>query len=155
MRRSDREILDRDKMLAIAAECDCCRLGLSDKGRAYIVPMNFGFTDENGVLTLYFHCASEGRKLELIGGGAYAGFEMDCGHALVEADSACAFSYSYKCVMGEGKIEQVTDVSEKLLALNLIMKHYSGRDSWSFEPRIVDKLTILRLTVTAWSCKVR
>ena len=32
MRRRDREITDRDKMLEIVAECDCCRLGLVDNG---------------------------------------------------------------------------------------------------------------------------
>ena len=45
MRRRDREITDREKMLEIVAECDCCRLGLVDNGEAYIVPMNFGFED--------------------------------------------------------------------------------------------------------------
>ena len=66
MRRRDREITDREKMLEIVAECDCCRLGLVDNGEAYIVPMNFGFEDAGSALTLYFHCAAEGRKLDLI-----------------------------------------------------------------------------------------
>lgn len=47
-------------MLEIVAECDCCRLGLVDNGKAYIVPMNFGFEDAGSALTLYFHCAAEG-----------------------------------------------------------------------------------------------
>ena len=67
MRRRDREITDREKMLEIVAECDCCRLGLVDNGEAYIVPMNFGFEDAGSALTLYFHCAAEGRKLDLNG----------------------------------------------------------------------------------------
>lgn len=60
MRRRDREITDWEKMLEIVAECDCCRLGLVDNGKAYIVPMNFGFEDAGSALTLYFHCAAEG-----------------------------------------------------------------------------------------------
>lgn len=91
MRRRDREITDREKMLEIVAECDCCRLGLVDNGEAYIVPMNFGFEDAGSALTLYFHCAAEGRKLDLIGSGADVSFEMDCSHALRAADIACAF----------------------------------------------------------------
>ena len=98
MRRRDREITDRAKILEIVAECDCCRLGLVDNGEAYIVPMNFGFEDAGSALTLYFHCAAEGRKLDLIGSGADVSFEMDCSHALRAADIACAFSYSYGLV---------------------------------------------------------
>ena len=67
MRRRGRESTDREKMLEIVAECDCCRLGLVDNGEAYIVPMNFGFEDAGSALTLYFHCAAEGWKLDLIG----------------------------------------------------------------------------------------
>lgn len=33
MRRRDREITDREKMLEIVAECDCCRLALSITAR--------------------------------------------------------------------------------------------------------------------------
>lgn len=153
MRRRDREITDRDKMLEIVAECDCCRLGLIDNGEAYIVPMNFGFEDAGSALTLYFHCAAEGRKLDLIGSGADVSFEMDCGHALRAADIACAFSYSYGCVMGRGHAAPVTDNDEKHHALGLIMRHYSGKTDWSFDPRALERLTIIRLTVSDWSCK--
>lgn len=153
MRRRDREITDRDKMLEIVAECDCCRLGLVDNGEAYIVPMNFGFEDAGGALTLYFHCASGGRKIDLIGSSADVSFEMDCGHALRAADIACAFSYSYGCVMGRGHAAPVTDNDEKHHALGLIMRHYSGKADWSFDPRVLERLTIIRLTVSDWSCK--
>ena len=153
MRRRDRERTDRAKMLEIVAECDCCRLGLVDNGEAYIVPMNFGFEDAGSALTLYFHCAAEGRKLDLIGSGADVSFEMDCSHALRAADIACAFSYSYGCVMGRGHAAPVTDRDEKLHALGLIMRHYSGKADWSFDPRALERLTIIRLTVNDWSCK--
>ena len=133
MRRRDREITDREKMLEIVAECDCCRLGLVDNGEAYIVPMNFGFEDAGSALTLYFHCAAEGRKLDLIGSGADVSFEMDCSHLLRAADIACAFSYSYGCVMGRGHAAPATDNDEKHHAL--------------------ERLTIIRLTVSDWSCK--
>lgn len=155
MRRRDREILDRDEMLSIVSECDCCRLGLVDDGEAYIVPMNFGFEDRDGSLTLYFHCASEGRKLGIIGGGTEVSFEMDCGHALSPADSACAYSYEYKCVMGRGHIAPAANDDEKCRALRLIMAHYSGKSDWDFDGRIVSRLTVLKLTVTDWSCKKR
>ena len=100
MRRRDREITDREKMLEIVAECDCRRLGLVDNGEAYIVPMNFGFEDAGGSAHFIFSLRAEGRKLDLIGSGADVSFEMDCSHALRAADIACAFSYSYGASWG-------------------------------------------------------
>lgn len=38
MRRTDREILDFEQMLAVVEACSCCRLGLIDEAGAYIVP---------------------------------------------------------------------------------------------------------------------
>ena len=77
MRRADRAVTDYNKMLAIVQDCDCCRLGLVDDGEAYIVPLNFGYRDEAGQLILYFHCAAEGRKVELFPRQKKVAFEMD------------------------------------------------------------------------------
>ena len=62
MRRKDREITSYDKMLEIMQSCDCCRIGLKDKDGVYILPLNFGYEEKSGKLTLYFHGASEGKK---------------------------------------------------------------------------------------------
>ena len=58
MRRKEREIIDFEKMVHFPDRCDCCRLGLTDGETPYIVPLNFGRIIENGLLTLYFHCAA-------------------------------------------------------------------------------------------------
>ena len=64
MRRKDREITDYQTMLEVLAACSCIRLGLADENGAYIVPVNFGMAEENGKLTLYFHGAKEGHKVD-------------------------------------------------------------------------------------------
>ena len=64
MRRKDREITSYDKMLEIMQSCDCCRIGLKDKDGVYILPLNFGYEEKSGKLTLYFHGASEGKKID-------------------------------------------------------------------------------------------
>lgn len=33
------------------------------------------------------------------------------------------------------------------------MGHYSDKKQWEFSEEIVDKITVIRLTVTEWSCK--
>jgi hypothetical protein len=45
MRRKDEEINDQSKIEAIIRSAGVCRLGLSDNGRPYIVPMSFGYQD--------------------------------------------------------------------------------------------------------------
>lgn len=102
MRRKDREITNYDKMLEIMKSCDCCRIGLNDKDGVYIIPLNFGYEENSGILTLYFHGASEGKKIDLIKQQNTASFEMDTKHQLVEADVACSYSYLYQSIMGKG-----------------------------------------------------
>ena len=88
MRRTEREITDYKSMLEVLRRCDCCRLGFVDGDAAYIVPMNFGFEDKDGALTLYFHGATQGKKMSLLPAQRTVSFEADCGHALFEGQSA-------------------------------------------------------------------
>ncbi|MFR9159268.1 MAG: pyridoxamine 5'-phosphate oxidase family protein [Ruthenibacterium lactatiformans] len=56
------------KITQIIQTCHCCRLGFCDNGAVYIVPLNFGYAEENGKRVFYFHSAKSGRKLDLIAG---------------------------------------------------------------------------------------
>jgi len=60
--------------------------------------------------------------------GGEAAFEMDCGHALRPADTACGHSYTYRSIMGSGTIRELTALEEKRTALNAIMVHMTGRE---------------------------
>lgn len=60
MRRTDREITDAEKITQIIQTCHCCRLGFCDNGAVYIVPLNFGYAEENGKRVFYFHSAKAG-----------------------------------------------------------------------------------------------
>ena len=94
MRRKDREITDFAAMTDIVQACRCCRLGLTDTdGTAYIVPLNFGFTVEDKTLTLWFHGAAEGKKLDLLRQASVVTFEMDTDHQLIPGAPAAHSSY--------------------------------------------------------------
>ena len=73
MRKVEREIRDQAEILAIMNEALVCRLGFSDEGTPYVVPMNFGL----GENCLYLHCAREGRKLDILRKNDRVCFEMD------------------------------------------------------------------------------
>ena len=63
MRRKDREIQNTEDKIKIIEKCKYLRLGLSENNMPYIVPLNYGYSYENEKLTLYFHCAKEGKKI--------------------------------------------------------------------------------------------
>lgn len=113
MRRSDREITDKAEIIEIIEKCDVCRLALSDNNVPYVVPMNYGYEYTEGKLTLYFHGAKEGKKLEVINNNPLACFEMDCSHKLMEADEACDYTMEYESVIGNGIISLCSEKNEK------------------------------------------
>lgn len=155
MRRKDREVTDFSKVLEVIDSCDCCRLGLIDEAQeAYIVPLNFGYESENGNLILYFHGSSTGKKMDLIAKQHRASFEMDTKHHLVSGDTPCKYSYLYQCVMGKGEIEILHSPDDKLHGLERIMAHYASETRWDFRPEMVERVSVFKLIVREWSCKV-
>ncbi len=153
MRRHDREITDPADLRGILERCDVCRLGLLDGEYPYIVPLNFGFTLEDGALTLVFHCAHEGKKLDLIRRNPHAFFEMDGGHNLVVRDDACAHTMEYESVMGRGLCEIVTDPAEKTAALARLMRQYVPDRAFSFTEAQAAAVTVLKMTVSEFTGK--
>lgn len=154
MRRTDREVTDFSRMLEILQTCDCCRLGLVDGDEAYIVPMNFGIAQESGELILYFHAAKEGRKIDLLKKQSTVTFQADTGHRLLTAEQAGNFSYYYQCVMGKGSARLLTAPEDKIRGFRAIMSHYTQKTDWNFDIPCLDRVYVIELTVTDWSCKV-
>lgn len=153
MRRADREITDFNEIVAVMKQCDVCRLALKDSGYPYIVPLNFGMSVENNTVTLYFHSALEGRKLELIKSDNRVSFEMDCCHKLVTDEKSGSCTMNYKSVIGRGTIEFVPN-EEKLPALKLLMSHYH-EDNFLFNENIVPHTCVYKLTVKELTGKKR
>ena len=153
MRRKDREVTDPAKIEDIIHRCTCCRIGFQDEGEVYIVPLNFGYEIRDGVYTLYFHGAKEGRKLDLIRKNPTVGFEMDTDYALHEADIACGYSARFQSVIGTGVMRIVSDAEEKKRGLWLLMEHSSGKGEWTFNEKMLQAVTVFKLEVTKLSCK--
>ena len=55
MTRRDREITDMNDILFILDKCKFLHLGLVDGDEPYVVPLNYGYTMEDGKLTVYMH----------------------------------------------------------------------------------------------------
>lgn len=154
MRRQDRRITDPAMIRAVLDKCRTLHLGLVEDGRAYIVPLNYGWTEENGRYILYAHSAAEGRKIDLIRGGADVGFEMETGVEYFDADTACGWGNRYESIIGEGRATLLSTPEEKRQALAAIMAHYSARRGYTFEDAMVNLVQVIQIDVTALSCKI-
>ena len=154
MRRQDRRITDPAMICAVLDKCRTLHLGLVEDGRVYIVPLNYGWTEENGRYILYAHSAAEGRKIDLIRGGADVGFEMETGIEYFDADTACGWGNRYESIIGEGRATLLSTPEEKRQALAAIMAHYSARRDYTFEDAMVNLVQVIQIDVTALSCKI-
>ena len=148
MRRKDLAVTEPEKIDAIIQNCDCFRLAFADGTHPYIVPLSFGYERRDGAQYFYYHGAAVGRKIELSRKLAFAGFELDRDSKVNENDKACDFSLRYQSVIGEGTIRELTDLAEKAAGLQVMMKHYSGRDDWEFPEKVLEKTCVFCLTVT-------
>jgi nitroimidazol reductase NimA-like FMN-containing flavoprotein (pyridoxamine 5'-phosphate oxidase superfamily) len=156
MRRKDREIIYVEDKIKIISECKVCRLGLSQNNQPYIIPLNYGYSFDGHVLTLYFHSANEGEKLDIIRNNHNACFEMDCHHKLIEVEKACNYGYTFKSVIGFGKIIFMETNDEKNNGLNQIMKHQTGKDTrYSFDIDALKNVTVYKLLVEEFTGKER
>lgn len=154
MRRADREVTDFNRIIGILDQCKVCRVGLNDAGEVYIVPMNFGYSLEDENLTLYFHCAKEGRRMDILKTNSVVGFEMDCNHNLVEGDVACRYSFKYASIIGTGDACFIEDPNEKMKGFHIIMKHQTGLD-FEFNEQMVAPVTMFQVKVRNYCCKER
>lgn len=153
MRRKDREVAGLSAIISIINNCGVCRLGMSDEGKPYIVPMNFGYEFDGAAMTLYFHCAKEGRKIDILRRSPYVCFEMDCGHELIAGSTACEYSYKYESIIGYGNAVFVEEQDEKINALNKIMEHYTGNDKFIFSPDNVGAVEIIKVSADEYTAK--
>jgi nitroimidazol reductase NimA-like FMN-containing flavoprotein (pyridoxamine 5'-phosphate oxidase superfamily) len=155
MRRSDREITDVKSIEAFIAKEQIMRIAFYDNGEIYIVPVNYGYTNDSGQFAFYFHGAKAGRKYELSKGSPNIGFEIDGNYELLEADIACDFSAKFQSVVGTGKISIVEDREEKLKGLNFLMRQTSGNAEWQYSEEMMNAVAVYNVDVNKISCKAK
>jgi len=154
MRRKDREITDINEKINIIKKCKVCRIGLSENNIPYIVPLNYGYNFDNNVLTLFFHSALEGKKIDIIKNNNNACFEIDCDTDLIEAEKACNYGYVFKSLIGFGKIFILENSNEKIDGLNEIMKQQTGKEvKFNFTNDEINSVCVFKMVVEEFTGK--
>ena len=146
MRQGNREITELNEIIEVMKKCDVCRLALNDNGYPYILPLNFGMEMVDGKITLYFHSALEGYKVDLIKKDNRASFEMDCKHQLQYFEEKGNCTMAYESVIGRGRIRILSD-EEKMDALKRIMSHYHMGEDAYFNPAAISRTLVYVLEV--------
>ena len=156
MRRKDREIQSIEDKIKIIEKCKYLRIGLSKDNNPYIVPLNYGYSYEENKLTLYFHSAKEGKKIDIMESNKKACFEIDCDTKLIEGEKACDYGYEYKSIIGFGEIIFLETNEEKIDGLNRLMKHQTGNDKkYTFDENELNNVLVFKIEVNEFTGKER
>lgn len=154
MTRREREVTDPNEILKILDTCKIVHVGLVDDGQPYVLPMCYGYTMDDGELTLYLHGATTGYKLDVILANPTACFEMECDVVPFEGEVACQYGICYSSIIGKGTAEIITDVEEKKRALSIIMKTQTEKD-FTFDERMVSIVSVIEIHVSDYTAKRR
>ena len=154
MTRRERQITDETQIMDILDKGKVLHLGLAVDNEPYVVPMNYGYTKENGKLVIYLHSAVRGKKLDMIRTNPKVFFEIDCDLLPFESELPCQYGMSYSSVMGRGTARIVEDVEEKKQAMSILMKTQTGKE-FTFEDRLVSIVAVIRIDVEAYTAKHR
>lgn len=141
MRRFKQQ-LPENEVRQILAEATSGVLSIVDiHGIPYGVPLNFVYDGEHSI---YFHCATEGRKMECIHHSGRASF------CVIGLDDVVPeeFTTYFRSVIAGGCISLVEDESLKIEALQMLCRKYSpDYDSKCEIARGLSRVVILRFDI--------
>ena len=154
MTKRELQITDPEQIETILDTARVLHLGLAVDNEPYVVPMNYGYTMEDGKLTVYLHSALRGKKIDMILANPKVFFEMDCDLRPFEGKVPCQYGMAYSSLMGRGEARLVENMEEKKKAMSLLMKTQTEKD-FSFDDKLVSIVAVIRIDVTEYTAKHR
>ena len=148
------QITDENQIRNILDTAKVVHLGLCVDNEPYVVPMNYGYTMIDGKLTVYLHCALQGKKLDMIRKNPRVFIEMDCDRQPFEGEKPCQYGLSYSSLMGRGTARILEDVEEKMGAMTALMKTQTRKD-FTFNEKLVSIVAVVRIDVEEYTAKHR
>lgn len=127
MRRKDREVTKINEITDILDMCKTACIAMTDGGVPYIVPLSYGYEWKEDCLELYFHCAKEGKKLEILKCNNEVCFTVFSEGELLHAENPCNSGYYFSSIIGNGVVEFIEDPEEKNYALQRMFAHQAGK----------------------------
>jgi len=148
MRRKDREITDRIYMESILSRVSVCRLALADGNEPYVVPVCFGYEDG----TIFFHSATEGKKMDIIRKNPRCCIEVDITPGPIQGENPCKWEMEYESVICTGTARTLETFSEKCAAMKCIFRHYAGTEH-PFSEKELERVALVKIPVESMTGK--
>ena len=148
MRRSDKAVTEKSDIEKILRVGKTCQLAFAEEPVPYLVTLNYAYHD--GVL--YFHSASEGRKIDLIRKRPEVAFTVALDLGLIKDENACDWSVRFQSVVGHGQILLYETPKEKQRALDLFMSQYSN-EKFSYPDKMIQATAVFKLVISEMTAK--
>ncbi|HLN53797.1 MAG TPA: pyridoxamine 5'-phosphate oxidase family protein [Lentimicrobium sp.] len=147
-----RFITEQSLIDEVIRACDVCYIGMVDENEMpYTLPFNFGY--ENGKLLI--HSGPGGHKLEVLRRNPNVCVVFSTAHEMYHQSEnvACSYSMKYKSVVLKGKVEFIEEIEEKVLALSVVMKHYTQREDFRYSMPSLKNVNVMRIIPKSMECK--
>jgi nitroimidazol reductase NimA-like FMN-containing flavoprotein (pyridoxamine 5'-phosphate oxidase superfamily) len=148
MRRTEREITDRELIEDILRRESVLYLAMVDDGAPYVVPISYGYDGKS----LYLHSALAGRKVEVLRRNPRVSFVVAVDRELHTGEVSCAWGFKYRSVVGEGTVAFVEDEAGKRYGLDVLMRQHGGTGG-DYLPDQLAKTLVLRIDITSLTGK--
>jgi nitroimidazol reductase NimA-like FMN-containing flavoprotein (pyridoxamine 5'-phosphate oxidase superfamily) len=137
IRRSEKAITEEEEIKSILLETKYITIAMCFDNSPYLVTLSHAYDPVDNVI--YFHCASEGKKLDYLKGtGEVWGQAMiDQGYAKGEC------SHHYSSTHFQGEVNFISDVRDKRKALTIMI------DQLEEDPELREKVKRKQLLETA------
>lgn len=152
MRKFQREVTNFEEIIKIIEQCDVVRLGLYADDYPYVVPLSFGYEAADGSICIYFHCAAEGKKIDLLRADDRACAEFDIFHRYV--DTGHSLTADYESVMGFGHVQPCAGV-EKVKGIRLLLEHTGYADRSAEQCAALPQVSVYKMVFTSFTAKKR
>jgi len=152
LRREEKRITDNKLIDSILQEAEYCMISLSDNGRPYILPMNFGYRDNN----LYLHSYPGGKKIEILKVNNRISFGVTIKTSILRSEKPCNWGMKYMSVLGYGLANFLDDQKHKIHALNVIMEKYSegkGFENFEYDEGTIDGTAVIMVDIKSLTGK--
>lgn len=147
------KIIDNKALIVeIIKNSKICFLGMTKPGSLpYVLPFNFGTDGE----FIYLHSGNAGEKIDCLKKNANVCIAFSNSEQLAHQDKnvACSHFMRYKSALVFGQVEFINDNDEKIVALNTIMQHYTGREDYQYNTPAVNNVLVYKVKMDKISGK--
>ena len=133
IRRKEKAIESKEEIIAILQEAQYVTIAMSVKDEPYLATLSHGYDVEN--YCIYFHCASEGKKIDILKENPIV-----WGQALIDngyVEGAC--DHLYATAQFRGRVSFVKNVEEKERALKIMIHDIELNPEKLIEEQVTEK----------------